>query len=254
MAGQMSSEALGAQQSLFYVFGYTLAACMFVAIAPLMHRRFDTLIYKIGFPLLALGTMVVVAPPLENVGCFVSALGYRFIDITVWTLSVYLATAKSVPLSWITGWNTACLYLGMLAGQIVASVFIGLSGGAYRQLGVGIVSFAMMAAALYATNVFNNDKAWGVLRPSSERAVRPQYSQAVQTLSGRMGLTPRQLDVLSGLGLGKSMGDIAEELGISKQTVKVHARNLYAALGVHSQRELCDMVAGEERRIEERLS
>jgi PAS domain S-box-containing protein len=48
-------------------------------------------------------------------------------------------------------------------------------------------------------------------------------------------LTPRQLDVLGLLERGYSTHQIAEELHISRETVRNHIRHLMRALGVHSR-------------------
>jgi len=48
-------------------------------------------------------------------------------------------------------------------------------------------------------------------------------------------LTPRQLDVLRLLDAGRSTIEIAEELGLSRTTVRNHIANLLFALGAHSR-------------------
>jgi PAS domain S-box-containing protein len=48
-------------------------------------------------------------------------------------------------------------------------------------------------------------------------------------------LTPRQNEVLRGLARGLSTDELAEELGISRETVRNHIRGIFRALGVHSR-------------------
>lgn len=50
-------------------------------------------------------------------------------------------------------------------------------------------------------------------------------------------LTPRQAEVLRHLAAGCSTAQIAAHLGISRQTVRNHVRDLLARLGVHSRLE-----------------
>lgn len=50
-------------------------------------------------------------------------------------------------------------------------------------------------------------------------------------------LTPRELEILSGLVDGNSFKAIAESLYISIETVRFHFRNIYKKLHVHSQSE-----------------
>ncbi|MGH9535051.1 MAG: helix-turn-helix domain-containing protein [Terriglobales bacterium] len=51
-------------------------------------------------------------------------------------------------------------------------------------------------------------------------------------------LSPRKRQVASALAEGLSIKEIAQRLGISRETAKQHAGELYALAGVHSAREL----------------
>lgn len=57
-------------------------------------------------------------------------------------------------------------------------------------------------------------------------------------LAREYGLTEREVDVLRLLAKGRSKAFIAESLFISENTVRGHARRLYAKLGVHRRDEL----------------
>lgn len=50
-------------------------------------------------------------------------------------------------------------------------------------------------------------------------------------------LTPRQLDVLQALGAGKTTQQMADELGLSTETVRNHVRAVLAGLGARSRLE-----------------
>ena len=89
------------------------------------------------------------------------------------------------------------------------------------------------------------------LRISRVDALRPSYNEAVNAVVLRYGLTARQIDVLALLGKGGTKRKIAEELGISHETVKVHMRNVYAALDVHSQETLCTILAAQEQALDQ---
>jgi PAS domain S-box-containing protein len=51
------------------------------------------------------------------------------------------------------------------------------------------------------------------------------------------GLTPRQLEVLRLLAGGRSTDQIAEQLRLSRETVRNHVRHILGALGAHSRLE-----------------
>jgi DNA-binding NarL/FixJ family response regulator len=48
-------------------------------------------------------------------------------------------------------------------------------------------------------------------------------------------LTDRELQVLRGMAMGKSNGQIGRELYLSEDTVKTHARRLFRKLGVRDR-------------------
>lgn len=61
-----------------------------------------------------------------------------------------------------------------------------------------------------------------------------------ETLKGERdtGLTPRELEILRHIVAGKSNKEIANELGLSANTVAVHRANIMDALGIHKTAEL----------------
>ncbi|MBV7393637.1 response regulator transcription factor [Mameliella sediminis] len=48
-------------------------------------------------------------------------------------------------------------------------------------------------------------------------------------------LTPREMDVLKGLGEGKSNKEIARDLGLTEPTIKLHMKTLYRKLEVNNR-------------------
>jgi DNA-binding CsgD family transcriptional regulator len=57
-------------------------------------------------------------------------------------------------------------------------------------------------------------------------------------------LTPREAEVLELLQEGMSNAEIALDLSIGIETVRTHARNIYAKLGVNSRRDLARLSSG----------
>jgi DNA-binding NarL/FixJ family response regulator len=62
-----------------------------------------------------------------------------------------------------------------------------------------------------------------------------------------VSLTPRELDVVRQVAIGRRNKEIARDLGISEGTVKMHLHNLYEKLGVGSRTELA--ILARDRRI-----
>ncbi|HYI45078.1 MAG TPA: LuxR C-terminal-related transcriptional regulator [Actinomycetota bacterium] len=65
--------------------------------------------------------------------------------------------------------------------------------------------------------------------------VRPREIDAQALL--RLGLTPRQIEVLHAVSRGSSNRDIAERMDVSMATVKKHLEEIYSRLGVSSRAE-----------------
>ena len=63
-----------------------------------------------------------------------------------------------------------------------------------------------------------------------------------EQVAATYGLTPRETQVLSLLARGRDAGFICDELGVSRNTVNVHRKGVFAKLGVHSQQELLSVV------------
>ena len=61
-------------------------------------------------------------------------------------------------------------------------------------------------------------------------------------LGHEYGLTDREIEVMQFLAKGRSKGYIAEELVVSENTVRGHARHLYAKLDIHTKAELQDLL------------
>jgi len=69
------------------------------------------------------------------------------------------------------------------------------------------------------------------------RRGRLDLGDAAPPSQGAAGLTPRELEVLRLVAAGRSNGQIAEALFISRKTASVHVSNILAKLDVHSRTE-----------------
>lgn len=63
------------------------------------------------------------------------------------------------------------------------------------------------------------------------------YEPLHEPVNALPSLTPRQAEILRLLERGRSTDQIAEELHLSKETVRNHIRHMLQALGVHSRLE-----------------
>jgi len=67
----------------------------------------------------------------------------------------------------------------------------------------------------------------------AQNSAEPPRGPALNTAR----LTPREIDILWGIAKGFSYAEIASHLGLSKQTVPGHIKNIYRKLEVHTRSE-----------------
>lgn len=71
---------------------------------------------------------------------------------------------------------------------------------------------------------------------------KSSIQQKCSVLAERYELSPRQLEVLEMLAIGRNAKFIAERLTISQSTAQTHIRAIYTKLGVHSHQEVVNKV------------
>lgn len=70
---------------------------------------------------------------------------------------------------------------------------------------------------------------------------RPATAQSA--LQQAFGLTPRETHIAASLTMGQELNDIAAELAISRETARVHLRNIFAKTGTNRQSALVRLVS-----------
>ncbi len=68
------------------------------------------------------------------------------------------------------------------------------------------------------------------------------FSKRCHAVANSYGLSPRERDVLFLLAKGRTIGFIADDLGVSFNTAKSHIRHVYVKAGVHTRQELIDLI------------
>jgi len=71
---------------------------------------------------------------------------------------------------------------------------------------------------------------------------RDKLSKKCVLLKDRYALSAREAEVMEYIARGNSVARIAETLVLSENTVRTHAKRIYAKLGVHKRQELLDLL------------
>ena len=104
---------------------------------------------------------------------------------------------------------------------------------------------------VFSRNVPNPDQP-GESNSSAERAEPPAtpatahdltyWTAPCELLADEHALTPRETEVLIQLAQGRDLAFMENKFVLSRNTVKMHVRNVYAKLGVYSKQEVIDLV------------
>lgn len=81
--------------------------------------------------------------------------------------------------------------------------------------------------------------------PEAADGARDPVLERCRALGEEFYLTQGEIRILAQLARGRSARYIADDLGISFNTVRTHIRHVYEKTGIHSKQELIDLVADE---------
>lgn len=222
-----------------------VAAALILFTATKLQSNFTSMIYLVGFPLMALGFLIMAASSqLLWVGNAVLATGSCFQYVVISCLFVYLARARQYYIETVAGFGVAALYLGQVIGGCVGSLLTDnfLSFFTFETIASSTCVLLLMLA-LYISNSNRLSRGWEEARPDgADDAVEGR----IRALAAEAGLTSRQEEILGLLALGRNKNTIARDLHISEETAKTHIRNIYGKIAVHSQQELIDLIRRQE--------
>ena len=250
----------------FMAMGPAGAACVDVAallavgvamtvFAIMLELDFNQLIYQVGLPFAALGALVLgVFPAFVGTGLmFFQFAGFLFTYFVVWGLCAMLIRYLHQSAIWTVSYSTACLMFGQFLGGLVSC----LVGALLPPWATSCVSLAVIAS-LFLVAVWNAGhksfhEGWGTAKPAlASVEISQGHQETVERMAVMAGLTARERDVFLILAQGRGRQFVQRELVISDNTAKVHIRNVYKKLGVHSMQELAEAVRrNSEQTVEE---
>lgn len=244
---------LGTLSESWHFLASVLALVALSASMVFLRLDFNRLIYKVAFPLIAAGFLLLVFVRAEApVGFLVLLLGFCYLDLVLWSLSSYLVKNMGLPAPWTASCPGAALYFGILAGSLVSLGFaadILANPHDFSDLGA-VVACVVLAVALFLSSSTNLKYGWGTVRPGDNGLSEDAFDSVVQLLSREYALTNRESEVFLFLAQGKSRRFMSDNLYVSADTVKTHVKNVYRKLSVHAQHELINLVEAEVEKFE----
>lgn len=207
---------------------------------------FNRLVYKVAFPFVAVGfVLLALLPDATVVGDVVLAAGFCYLDLVLWSLGACLMKNMGLPATWIASCPGAALFFGVVAGGGVALAFLNGEPSPDAPLLASCVACFALAAALFLSSGSNLKYGWGTVRPGESSLAAGDLAGVVKFVATEREVTQRESEVMLLLAQGKSRRAVCEALSVSPDTVKTHVRSIYRKLAVHSQQELIDCLARE---------
>ena len=215
--------------------------------------RMDT-IFVASLALVTFGYLFVLVddPRVSGAAPALLVVGSVTFELLMWFALAAAARRNAVDAIPTVAWGMAVDYAGIVAGALLAALVGADAPGADALPARVLVAVLLGAISLFSVctrRTFSFDETIEGIAPDAP-AVQAVEVRDVDVLEARVArvaeecaLTPRERDVMAQLARGNNARHIEETLSISHNTVKYHARNVYAKLGVHSQQELIDLVA-----------
>lgn len=234
------------QQTLM-VHSENICAAIILGIAWLgLKRRLDVVkTFSILFP--ALITVLLLFPfigqPARIAVPYVGGVAFVIVSMVVTIESIEVSTDRTVNFTVIYGLYAGLLYLANFLGNVVAG---GLDDNAlFEETSLTGIMFVL----LYSCSIvmfFITRHGIRKKEASDENRAAPLTESTVDAacldIIAEQKFSERKAEVFSMLAHGYDIPTIAKKLFLSENTVRTHAKKIYAALDVHSKQEIIELV------------
>lgn len=210
-------------------------------------------LYALAFPLTLFGLFMLGDPqgtfgPLASI-CIHA--GDSLFAVFIGVILCNISYRWGVPAAMLFGYAKAAGATASLCGGFAASYALGLADDMFTLL-LALVGTGLVVCYVAFSNAAATEVTWGIPAQDAEAAnpgPTPAVSReeneriACSQLAYRYGLTRREEQVLCLVSRGLTAAQIEEALSVSNSTVKTHTSAVFHKLGVHSRKEIVDMVS-----------
>lgn len=234
-----------------YMAGAIAVALAVFLFACLFARKSDlTLLYRTPFALMLCGlAMVPIATSLNGVvsDLLVSA-GYELMFLIVTLLMCDLSRQRGVSVLVLCGVQELTAVFRLMGHQTTEALGSGSSIAPFgSEFLPTLLTIAVIVASVVILSDRNPSKTWGASFFGVDAMKKIDdddawLRQRCNELSEAHGLSPREREVFMLLAQGKSTAQIERELVIATGTVKSHTRRIYQKFGIHTKRELVEII------------
>jgi DNA-binding CsgD family transcriptional regulator len=200
---------------------------------------FNHLVFRVGFPLMAVGFFVISAVDTALlIGSALLYTGYAYMYLINCCLCSYLAKGRGQSPLWIIGLATGALVVGQALGEALGVMSLPPSINWYA----GLMAFLLVLASLFLSAGNGLNRGWGEVVPGTDERIRLDTETACQLIASERSLSKRESEVVLLITRGHTRRAVGGIMGISEETVKTHVTNIYTKTGVHSKEELVTLV------------
>ena len=149
-------------------------------------------------------------------------------------------------IAYFTGLALVPLHIGVSS---FALIHLAAPGIGVEPLNVAMLVLLLAAALLILPHALGGaNKVDGILEANERVSVPSSHEvsitrdDVVSALIEEYALTRREAEVFELFAAGRDSGYIREKLFISRDTASSHLKHIYAKMGIHSKRELFDLI------------
>lgn len=225
--------------------GVIAAACLALALWPMLNRRGIQPLYALSFPLVIAGSLCVLVtiPGFGTAGALLTNAAYTLFSIFVTVLLCSISYRYGVNALWLFGYAQAAVSVGSL-GAVILSERVDFVAHDPALLTITVAVVIVAFSCLSATFGGDRDRAeaWGIVQAGTgERTSIDSLEERCARLARQYGLTRREEEVVLLLVQGVPFTQIEADLCVSNSTLKTHARHIYAKVGVAGRKELREL-------------
>ncbi|NTU88519.1 MAG: hypothetical protein HGA54_01215 [Actinobacteria bacterium] len=236
----------------FTLFGFACAAAILAAFALFSGKTLHLLrIYQMLFPVVTGAFLLLpfLGGAYGNVLLAFVMFGFEIVNLSLIMVIAEAAHQERLSPIVIYGISMGAVLAAMASGYFVGGLFSSETISDFaRFTGVALGAIYLLSLALFfifrrKNETFDDEMTETVATVSTgQESAFESFEQRAHELADTHGLSTREGELLELLVRGHSVVSISERLFISQNTVRGHMKNIYRKLGIHSKKELLDMI------------
>lgn len=246
--------SLFAQGTLPHILADLVAGCVLAGVVAMLHAPVKP-VALVGASIALVVAGILAVALFGAAAAFTSSLlvmlSYVVMTFFTYALLANICHRREVPTLWLFGFAAAARTVMDHLGGFARLCFPELGRLADSPLdlavmaAVGLVAIGAILLVWLSERSFNSSWAVQVIDVRDGHPVVNPHEQLLarcEATAAERGLTAREAEILSLLVEGKTYQQMSSELLLSANTVKTHARHMYAKLGVHTREEALALV------------